>query len=99
MRVIGDLDRYAKFQSAEALEKAAGQEGGLAGLGAGMGAAAAIGGTMAQGLGQASGAASPHANGGDPFEMIEKLHRLLQAGALSQEEFDSKKAELLARLK
>jgi membrane protease subunit (stomatin/prohibitin family) len=102
MRVIGDLDRYAKFQSAEALEKAAGQEGGLAGMGAGMGAAAAIGATMAQGLGQGTQAAAPAATAapaGDPFELIEKLHRLLTAGAITQEEFDSKKTELLARLK
>jgi len=99
MRVIGDLDRYAKFQSAEALEKAAGQDGGLAGLGAGMGAAAAISGTMAQGLGQSGPTASSGAPMGDPFELIEKLHRLLTAGAISQEEFNSKKAELLARLK
>jgi membrane protease subunit (stomatin/prohibitin family) len=34
----------------------------------------------------------------DPFAQIEKLHRLLVAGAITQEEFDAKKAVLLARI-
>jgi len=34
----------------------------------------------------------------DPFLLIEKLHRLLQAGAIGQEEFDAKKAALLGRI-
>jgi membrane protease subunit (stomatin/prohibitin family) len=100
MRVIGDLDRYAKFQSAEAIEAAASQPGGMAGLGAGAAAGMAIGQTMAAGL--ASGA---NAGGGgaakeeDPFQMVERLHKLLTLGAISQEEFDSKKAELLSRIR
>jgi membrane protease subunit (stomatin/prohibitin family) len=95
MRVLGDLDRYAKFQAAEALQTAAGQEGGLAGLGAGIAAAGVLGGTMAQALGS-GGAAAPAE---DPFALIEKLHKLVTAGALTQAEFDAKKAELLARVK
>lgn len=95
MRVLGDLDRYAKFQAAEALQTAAAQEGGLAGLGAGIAAAGVLGGTMAQGLG--AGAAAAPAE--DPFALIEKLHKLVTAGALTQAEFDAKKAELLARVK
>jgi membrane protease subunit (stomatin/prohibitin family) len=100
MRVIGDLDRYAKFQSAEAIEAAASQPGGMAGLGAGAAAGMAIGQTMAAGL--ASGA---NAGGGgaakeeDPFQMVERLHKLLTLGAISQEEYDSKKAELLSRIR
>jgi hypothetical protein len=31
--------------------------------------------------------------------MIERLHALLTAGAISQEEFDGKKAELLGRIR
>ncbi|MBV1689473.1 SPFH domain-containing protein [Novosphingobium sp. G106] len=108
MRVIGDLDRYTKFQTAEAIEKAAGQEGGLAGLGAGIGAAAALGGAMSQSLAgvvsapaAAPAPATPAAAAADedPFALIEKLHKLVTIGALSQEEFDAKKAELLARIK
>lgn len=102
MRAIGDLDRYAKFQAAEAIEKAAGSEGGIAGVGAGVAAAAAIGGAMSQGLGAAAApaaAAAAAAPAEDPFVLLEKLHKLLTIGAISQQEFDTKKAELLARVK
>ncbi|NLS29276.1 hypothetical protein S2M10_42980 [Sphingomonas sp. S2M10] len=36
---------------------------------------------------------------GDAAAQIEKLHRLLTIGALTQEEFDAKKAELLGRIR
>jgi membrane protease subunit (stomatin/prohibitin family) len=98
MRVIGDLDRYAKFQSAEAIEAAASQPGGAAGAGVGMGAGLAMGQAMAAGL---SGASAPAGgqSGDDPFATIERLHKLVTIGAISQEEFDSKKAELLGRIR
>jgi membrane protease subunit (stomatin/prohibitin family) len=94
MRVVGDLDRYAKFQSADAIGIAAAQSGGVAGVGAGAAAGLAIGQAMASGLGGSAGAQAD-----DPFALVEKLHRLLTAGAISQEEFDSKKAELLSRIR
>jgi membrane protease subunit (stomatin/prohibitin family) len=97
MRVIGDLDRYARFQSAEAIETAASQPGGMAGIGAGAAAGMAIGQTMAAGL-SGSGGGAP-SGGEDPFAQIEKLHRLMSMGAISQEEFDSKKAELMGRIR
>lgn len=97
MRVLGDLDRYAKFQAAESIETAAANTGGLAGLGAGMAAGAAIGQTMSAGLGQSGGGAA--APGADPFEQVEKLHKLLTIGAIDQAEFDTKKAELLGRIR
>jgi len=100
MRVIGDLDRYAKFQSAEAIEAAASAPGGAAGAGVGMGAGLAMGQAMAAGL---SGAAAPSSagqgGGDDVFGTIERLHKLVTMGAISQEEFDSKKAELLSRIR
>ena len=103
MRVLGDLDRYTKFQAAEAIEVAAGTEGGLAGLGAGLGAAVAVGGAMSQGLGLGGAgvgaSAPPTLAEEDPFAVIEKLHKLLTIGALTQDEFDAKKAELLAKVK
>ncbi len=34
----------------------------------------------------------------DPFEQIERLHRLMQTGALSAGEFEAKKADLLKRI-
>jgi membrane protease subunit (stomatin/prohibitin family) len=93
MRVLGDMAGYTRFQAAEAIEQAAGNDGGVAGIGAGAAAAAALGGAMSAGLSQSAPA------GEDPFALLEKLHKLLTIGALSQEEFDVKKAEILARVK
>ena len=101
MRVLGDLGNYTRFQAAEAIEDAANQDGGgVSGIGAGVAAATALGGAMAQGLGQAAAPApAPAATEEDPLATIEKLHRLVTLGALSQQEFDAKKAELLARIR
>lgn len=102
MRVIGNLDDYVRFQAADAIDAAAGQNGGMASLGAGAAAGAALGQAMASGLaGGTSAAPSPPAPSPpaeDPFALIEKLHKLHVAGALSQEEFEAKKAALLAKI-
>ncbi|MBX9582346.1 MAG: SPFH domain-containing protein, partial [Gemmataceae bacterium] len=55
MGVLGNLDQYTKFQTAEAIRDAANNPGGFAGLGAGIGAGVAVGGQMA---GAVAGAAS-----------------------------------------
>lgn len=99
MRVLGDLDRYAKFQAAEAIETAASQPGGMAGIGAGAGAGIAIGQAMAGALGTGGGGAAAPAPAEDPFAVIEKMHKLLTIGAITQAEFDAKKAELLGRVR
>ncbi|TCM14222.1 membrane protease subunit (stomatin/prohibitin family) [Novosphingobium sp. PhB165] len=98
MRVLGDLAQYTRFQAAEAIEQAAGADGGVAGIGAGVAAATALGSAMAAGLGTAA-AASVAASEEDPIATIEKLHKLVTLGALSQQEFDAKKAELLSRIR
>ena len=109
MRVLGNLDQYAKFQAAEALQTAAANEGGggIAGIGAGVAAAAAMGNMMQQSLNpaiqpapaQPAPAAAAAAPAEDPFELLEKLHKLVTIGALSKEEFEAKKVEILARVK
>lgn len=48
MGVVGDLNRYAQFQGAEALREAANNPGGGAGIGVGMGAGMAMGQMMGQ---------------------------------------------------
>ncbi|MGI6689217.1 MAG: SPFH domain-containing protein [Christensenellales bacterium] len=58
MGVVGDLNKYAQFQAAEAIRDAAQNEGGAAGMGAGMGAGMAMG-QMLQGA--FSGAQQPQA--------------------------------------
>ena len=102
MRVIGDVNQYAKFQAADSIDEAAAASGGMASMGAGL----ALGQNMAASLGAALGTGQPAvapqatqaATNEDAFEQIEKLHKLLQMGALTQSEFDGKKAALLARM-
>lgn len=99
MAAVGDLGRYTQYQAAEGIAAAAGNSGGVAGLGAGAAAGVAIGQAIGAGL-QGAPAAPPMPAAGtdDIIATIGKLHALVTAGALSQAEFDAKKAELLARL-
>jgi membrane protease subunit (stomatin/prohibitin family) len=95
MRVVGDLNQYTRFQTADSIDEAAAASGGVAGMGAGL----AIGQQMGAAMG--GGGAAPGAAGGsseDVFAQIEKLHKLKDMCALTQEEYDAKKAALLARL-
>jgi hypothetical protein len=78
MSVLGNLDQYAKFQSAEAIRDAAQNPGGMAGLGASLGAGLAVGQQMGgalAGVATAPGVvvpanttppASPPTSGGTP---------------------------------
>jgi membrane protease subunit (stomatin/prohibitin family) len=101
MAVLGDLGKYAQFQTAEAIGEAAKNPGGLAGAGAALGAGAAIGQAMTQALGAnagGTGSGSAPAAGQDAVAMLGKLHELLTKGILTQAEFDAKKAELLKKI-
>jgi membrane protease subunit (stomatin/prohibitin family) len=60
MAVLGNLNDYTRFQTANAIGDAANNPGGVAGIGAGLGAGVAIGGQMAGAL---SGAMQPSAGG------------------------------------
>ena len=73
-------------------------------IGASAAAGMAIGQQMAAGIGGLGNggatnipAAAPQAEV-DPYEQIEKLHKLMVAGAITQEEFDAKKTALLAKI-
>ncbi len=94
--LVGDLKKYATFQAADSISAAAENPGGFASAGVGLGAGAVIGQTFAQSLGQVTG--QPSAEQGDPIELLEKLQGLLAKGIISQEEFDTKKSEILKRL-
>lgn len=101
MQMVGDLKRYAQFQTAESIPLAAQNEGGAAGIGAGLGAGMTIGQTMASALGGSIGTANSSGSqqgSDDPIIMIEKLHGLLTKGVITQSEFDAKKAELLKKI-
>ncbi len=65
MGVIGDLDRYTRFQAAEALGRSGGDGavGAGIGLGAGMAMAQQVAGAFGQGAAQAAGSGPPSAAG------------------------------------
>jgi len=105
MGAIGDMNAYLKFKTARAVGDAAQAEGGGAagtaqmGLGLGTGIAAAR--VMAEGLtGQAQPAtgAGAAAAGSDPLATLKTLKDMLDAGLVSQEEYDAKKTDILSRL-
>ncbi len=96
MRMVGNLNKYAKYQAAEALPEAAKADGGLAGAGAGLGAGMAMGNVMGQALGGIGGGGGGGDSSEDAFAKLEKLHSLVEKGIITQEDFDRKKAELLA---
>jgi len=113
VNMMGGMQAYTQFQTAEAIPLAAKNEGGLAGLGAGVGVGFGVGqqvaASMAQALNPAAApAAAPAAVAPAPTSApvsadeivatIEKLHGLVGKGMLSQAEFDAKKAELLKKL-
>ena len=116
MNMVGDLNKYTQFQTANAIPIAAANEGGgLASMGANLAAGVGIGNQMAGAMigamsGQAAAPAAPAAvpavaavagaapSIDDLTSTLEKLHGLVGKGILSQAEFDTKKAELLAKL-
>ena len=91
MRMVGDLRNYAHFQAADSISIAAKNEGGVAGVGASMGVGMAMAQSMTNIL--------PQASSEDPMKMIQRLHELMKAGAITEEEFNAKKAELLSKVK
>lgn len=60
MGVLGDAQRYAQFQAADAMRDAAQNPSGGAGLGAGLGAGFAVGGAMANAMGNAMNPQQQH---------------------------------------
>ncbi len=106
--VGGDMGKFMQYQTAQAIPKfaegAAGGGGGVVGDAMGLGAGVALGQVMAQQLGKGlQGSAEPAAalvgvKPDDVMAMLEKLGELKTKGILTQEEFDTKKAELLKKL-
>ena len=111
MGMVGnDMGKFMQYQTAQAIpkfaENSAGGGGGIAGDAMGLGAGVALGQVLAQnlaaGLQAAPVASAPLAAAGvkpeDVMATLEKLGDLKAKGILTQEEFDSKKAELLKKL-
>ena len=101
MGIVGDLGKYTQFQTAQAIPLAAQNEGGLAGIGAGLGVGAGIGQAMA-GMMQPAQATqavqAASASGDDPQAKLSKLKTLLDNSLISQQDYDSAKAEVLKQL-
>ncbi len=105
MGAVGNLDAYMKFKTAGAIEKAAENESsGIAGAGAGLGAGMMMANVMGQQMQnmnqqQQTGQQQTEKMTSDEImNAIEKLGKMKESGLLTQEEFDTKKKELLAKL-
>ncbi|MEM6965117.1 MAG: SPFH domain-containing protein, partial [Bacteroidota bacterium] len=106
MNMVDDLNKFQQFQTAQAMEKAAENPsgGGSEGIGMGMGF-----GMAKMMMDQQNPAANPAASATNPasskaqtraeiLDTLKQLGELKTAGILSDEEFEAKKKELLARL-
>jgi len=108
MGMMGDMGKYTQYQMANSIPLAAQNEGGLAGLGAGMAAGLGVGQMMAGAMGQAmqgvsqpaqsAPAPTPAAAADDPTAKLGKLKGLLDQGLITQEDYDTAKAEVLKKM-
>jgi membrane protease subunit (stomatin/prohibitin family) len=104
MNMVGDMQRFTQFQMANAMQKAAeNPSGGNTGMdiGAGMAMTQMMMDQMRQAKQDHPSQAAPAAPGeskADIIKLIKELGELKEAGILTEEEFSSKKKELLGRL-
>ena len=108
MGMVGnDMGKFMQYQTAQAIPKFAeggGGGSGIAGDAMGLGAGVALGQVLAQNLQAglqshpAASAAPVTVKADDVMATLEKLGELKAKGILTQEEFDTKKAELLKKL-
>jgi membrane protease subunit (stomatin/prohibitin family) len=106
MNMVGDMNRFMQFQAANAVEKSAeNPSGGNQGMD--MGAGFAMGNMMMNMMNQANqqqpqsqpqGEAKEEMSKDEIMKMLKELGELKTMGVLTQEEFDAKKKELLAKL-
>jgi membrane protease subunit (stomatin/prohibitin family) len=102
MGAIGDMGAFTQYQAAQAMREAANNPSGAgdtASTGVGLGAGVALGQSMAQAIQSATKQAQPTGTGpntGDTLAQIERLNELHKSGALTDEEFATMKAKILA---
>jgi membrane protease subunit (stomatin/prohibitin family) len=100
VNAMGGMTDYTRFKAAEAIQDAA-RAGGdnLAGAGVGMGVGLNLGALMGQTISQSTqGQAAAPAQREDPLQTLKKLKDMLDAGLITQAEFDTKKTEILGRM-
>ena len=103
MGIVGDMGKFAQYQTAESITMAAQNEGGLAGIGAGLGVGAGIGQTVAGAMAgmmqpAAATATAAPAAAEDPQAKLQKLKGLLDGGLISADDYEKAKAEVLKQL-
>ncbi|WP_035055767.1 SPFH domain-containing protein [Andreprevotia chitinilytica] len=113
MGMVGDMQKYTQYQTAQAIPLAAQNEGGLAGIGAGLGVGVGVGQAMADAMrtslnpgaapAQPAAAqpaqAAPVAAAADPLQAkLAQLKGLLDQGLIAQADYDAAKAEVIKKL-
>jgi len=104
MGAVGDMDRYLKFKAARAVGDSAKQPGGgvagqMTGMGMGMGVGMGMAQMMSQSLSPQRQAPAPQASATeDPLATLKKLKGMLDAGLITQSEYDAKKADILSKM-
>ncbi len=93
MNAMGNLDQYMKLKIADSLGDAA-KNNGAAGTGLGLGAGIGMGMALPNMIQQSM---NPQ-NNESVADKLKKLKELLDMGALTQDEFDTKKKELLKQI-
>jgi membrane protease subunit (stomatin/prohibitin family) len=97
IEAVGNMDTFMKYKAAISLEKAAENPGGAAAAGVGIGAGVGMGFIVPQML--QNSMQSEQGQGKESFESsldkIKKLKELLDMRAITPEEYDAKKKELL----
>ncbi len=98
-----DMDSFVQYQSARAIRDAAKQPGGLAGMGAGLAVGRSVAENMDSSLGKKADNKKTAENvsvegSASVADTLAKYKELLDAGALTQEEYDDVKASLLKKI-
>jgi len=92
---------YAQIQQLEAMREAARNEGGAAGIGMGVGAGMGFGQMMSGAMANPASPQRPDAGnvpGTDPMETLQKLKEMREAELITEEEYTTKKKEVLGRI-
>lgn len=100
MSALGNMDEFMKYKMAMSIQDAANNPGGAAGQAIGSGVGLGMGFMMPQMVQQAMAPSmqqtAPAGEQKSPIDKLKDLKSLLDAGIITQAEFDQKKAQLLS---
>ncbi len=101
MGMIGDMSRYAQYQTAASIPLAAQNEGGMAGIGASMAAGLGMGQMMMNSVAGGTNLqqnALPSTHSETPEGKLVRLKNLFDQGLITQTDFETAKTEILKQL-